>query len=74
MIGVIYEVLGANVKRPAGLHSANVKRRPSCDPRVAADLVLYYTSRVGETGASCYMGILNKPIIQMTKYSTSVLY
>ena len=43
MIGVIYEVLSANVKRPAVLHSANVKRPAGLllsDTRVAADLVV----------------------------------
>ena len=39
MIGVIYEVLSANVKRPAGLHSAKAGLL-LCDPRVAADLVM----------------------------------
>ena len=41
MIGVIYEVLSANVKLPAELHSANVKRPAGLlisDPRVAAEL------------------------------------
>ena len=43
LIGVIYEVLSANVKQPTGLHSANVKRPAGLllsGPRVAADLVM----------------------------------